>query len=186
MAREWRCPEPGCAYFGPQRTAGQPPPRLRAGVPTCARHEQRLADAGARPASVVFAARVDGVIRQRFPVTAKPIAVGRDPSEPGAVCLGPWLPEQACLRVSRSHVVLSLGSGGVQVVDTSTNGTVVRGTVDTRLSRGDSHVLGEMDTVELHEGVELARATRWRNGGVANPLSVMVDAPTVALRLPPS
>ena len=61
----WRCPEPNCARFGggggadspfaDMRTVtspvAQPPPALRAGVPTCPRHGTRLSDAGPRPRS---------------------------------------------------------------------------------------------------------------------------------------
>jgi hypothetical protein len=184
LSRLWQCPEPGCALFSAQRAAGQPPPRVRAGVPTCPRHEHRLADGGPRPVSVPFAVRIDGVIRHRFVVTsAAPVTVGREPAEPGGVRLAPWLPEDARMMISRSHLVLSVTPAGVEIRDISTNGTAVCGPAgeEFELSRGDSRILGERDVVELYEGVELARANRWRSG--AEPGSVMADAPTVALRL---
>jgi hypothetical protein len=186
LSRLWRCPEPGCESFGPGRTAGQPPPRMRAGVPTCARHEHPLADVGPRPPAVTLAIRVDGVVRRRFAVTAGvPVTVGRDPADERGVRLGPWLTGDALLRVSRSHLVVSLGPSGLEVRDTSTNGTVIRGAHgDVKLERGGTHVLGETDVVELHSGVELARASRWRSGGVVEPRSVMSDAPTIAMRRP--
>ena len=43
--------------------------------------------------------------------------------------------------------------------------------------------LGADDVIELHQGVELGQPTRF-HGGVAQPASVMADAPTVSLRLP--
>lgn len=183
-SRLWRCPEPGCASFGPGRSVGQPPPRLRAGVPICPRHEHRLADGGPRPPAVALALRVDGVVRHRFAVTAgQPVMVGRDPAEPDAVRLGPWLAGDALLRISRTHLVVSLTPAGIEVADTSTNGTVIRSsTGDVKLERGDVHMLGDADIVELHSGVELARATRWRSGGAADPRSVMSDAPTISMR----
>jgi hypothetical protein len=184
MSRLWRCPEPGCASFGPARTVGQPPPRLRAGVPTCPRHEHRLADGGPRPPAATLAVRVDGVVRKRFAVTAGvPVAVGRDPAEPDGVCLGPWLSGDSMMRISRSHLVASLTPGGVEVADTSTNGTVVRApSGDVKLGRGDVHRLGDGEVVELYSGVELAAASHWRSGGVVQPRSVLSDAPTISMR----
>lgn len=185
LSRRWRCPEPGCASFGPDRTAGQPPPRLRAGVPVCPRHEHRLADAGPRPAVVTLAVRVDGAVRHRFAVTAgKPVTVGREPPEPGGVRLGPWLSGDAMREISRSHLLVSLTPDGVELTDTSTNGTVVRSPAGDRLlQRGDRHLLGDREVVEFHSGVELGRASAWRSGGI-EPRSVMAEAPTIALRLP--
>jgi hypothetical protein len=184
MSRLWRCPEPGCASFGPERVTGQPPPRLRAGVPICPRHEHRLVNAGERPPAVTLAVRVDGVVKQRFALTiGVPVAVGRDPGEPGSICLGPWLAGGALREVSRSHVVVSLTPAGVEVVDTSTNGTAIRapsGTVP--LVRGEPRVLDPTEVVELHPGVEVARAGYWRSGGVPEPRSVMADAPTMAIK----
>lgn len=184
VSRLWRCPEPGCASFGPGRTVGQPPPRLRAGVPTCPRHEQRLADGGPRPPAVALAVRVDGVVRHRFAVTAGiPVTVGRDPGEPDGVRLGPWLAGDALLRISRNHLIVSLTSAGIEVADTSTNGTVVRSPQgDVKLERGHTHVLGDKEVAELHPGVELAAASHWRSGGVVAPRSVMADAPTISMR----
>jgi predicted component of type VI protein secretion system len=161
-------------------------------VPTCPRHEHRLADNGPRPASVALAIRVGGVLRLRFVVhDAAPVVVGREPTEPGAVRLAPWLAEDARMMVSRSHLIVSLGAAGLEVRDTSTNGTVVRrhtaldgSTEDIQLSRGDSYVIGDRDVVQLYDGVELARATRWRSGGAGEPRSVMAEAPTMAIRLP--
>ncbi|HET6215034.1 MAG TPA: FHA domain-containing protein [Micromonosporaceae bacterium] len=192
LSRLWQCPETGCELFGPDRMAGQPPPRIRAGVPTCPRHEHRLADGGPRPASVTLAVRIGGVVRHRFAVTAgTAVTVGREPTEAPAVRLGVWLPEDARMMVSRNHLVVTLGPAGVEVRDSSTNGTVVRtpagpdgSTEEVRLSRGDSHVLGDRDVVEVYDDVELARPGRWRTGGMVEARSVMADAPTVAMRMP--
>jgi hypothetical protein len=184
MSRLWRCPEPGCASFGPERVAGQPPPRLRAGVPICPRHEHRLVNAGERPPAVTLAVRIGGVVKQRFAVAAGgSVAIGRDPSEPGAICLGPWLSGGALREVSRSHVVVSLTAAGLEVVDMSTNGTGVHtpsGTV--ALVRGEPRLLEPAEVVELHPGVEVALAGHWRSGGVSEPRSVMAEAPTMAIK----
>lgn len=186
LSRQWRCPEPGCPSFGPDRVAGQPPPQLRAGVPVCPRHEHRLADAGPRPPAVTLAVRVDGVVRHRFAVTAgTPVTVGREPPGPSGVRLGPWLSGDALREISRSHVVASLDADGLHVADISTNGTVVcAGGGDRLLHRGDRHLLREPEVVQLHSGVELAHASLWRSGGSVDPRSVMSHAPTIALRLP--
>ncbi|HET8661405.1 MAG TPA: FHA domain-containing protein [Micromonosporaceae bacterium] len=193
LSRLWRCPQPECPAFG--RPAGQPPPRLRAGVPTCPRHGHRLTDAGPRPAAVPMVVRVDGVVRQRFAVTERPVVVGREPTEPDSVRIGPWLNDEQLHWISRSHLVVALTQTGVELTDTSTNGTVVHVRTDpqgqsdphqgdaVRLSRGERRVLGEHDMAELFDGVQLARPGRWRADGPAQPGSVMADAPTMALRL---
>jgi hypothetical protein len=49
---------------------------------------------------------------------------------------------------------------------------------------GQPHPVGEWDTVQLHEGVELRRGDRPATEPVAGAASVMGDAPTMALRLP--
>jgi hypothetical protein len=208
LGRQWRCPEPGCASFGPpgariadpfgpppdedEQPAGPPPPQLMNGMPHCPRHGAPLTDLGARPRAVALAARVDGVVWHRFPVSeALPIAVGRAPEEPEGVGLGLALDERGLRWVSRSHVRLELRGHQLQVTDTSTNGTTVlrrSGPADTprrnQLSRGESAPLGEWDTVELYQGVELGRADR-ANGPVAGAQtgSVMADAPTQSIRL---
>src|SRR4051794_34147058 len=60
LDRVWRCPEPNCTSFGSggdpdspfadmrvfTSPVAQPPPALRAGVPTCPRHGDKLEDAG--------------------------------------------------------------------------------------------------------------------------------------------
>jgi len=186
LARIWQCPEPECALFGAQRQSAQPPPRMRSGVPSCPRHEQRLADRGPRPPSVALVVRVDGIVRQRFAVGAeRPVVVGREPAEPSAVRLGPWLNGESARRISRSHLRVVVTRAGLEVTDMSTNGTVLRTAAELiRLSRGETRLIGDNDVVVLHDGVELARPGRWRSGGVADPRSVMSDAPTVAIRMP--
>lgn len=188
LSRLWRCPQPDCAVFG--KPTGQPPPRLRAAVPTCPRHGHRLADAGPRPPAVPLVVRVDGVVRQRFAVTERPVVVGREPTEAGAVRIGPWLGDEQRHWISRSHLVVALTKAGVELTDTSTNGTLVYVDADpgssgepVRLNRGERRVLGEHDVAELYDGVELARPGRWGPGGAAQPGSVMADAPTMAMRL---
>jgi hypothetical protein len=201
LARLWRCPEAGCAAFGEpgglfgdagRRPGAQPPPRLRHGAPTCPRHDSRLSDVGPRPPAEVLVVRIDGVIRKRFVVSADaPVIVGRAPTEPGAIMLGPWLSEEPRRWVSRRHVRFDLRGDQLTVTDVSTNGTVVRpnGSPDEAheitLDRDGTHRLAPRDVVEPHPGVEIARPGQWATGGVSNPASVMAEAPTMALKIVP-
>ena len=136
--------------------------------------------------------RVKGVAWHRLVVTeAAPVTVGRSPEEPGGVGIGLALDERGLRWVSRSHVRLELHGSALQVTDTSTNGTTVllrTGPVESvrraPLVRGEGTTLGEWDTVELYEGVELARADRAAGPIAGAPTnSVMADAPTQAIRL---
>ncbi|PZM96253.1 MAG: hypothetical protein DIU79_05515 [Actinobacteria bacterium] len=194
LARLWRCPDPECSSFGPMRVgrpSGQPPPTIRAGVPTCPRHDARLADAGPRPPAEVLAVRIDGAVRQRFVVAAdQPVVVGRAPDEPGGVTLGQWLSEEARRWISRSHVRFEVRGADLVVHDISTNGTGIRpgGSMDdnVRISlRRQARVVGPTDLVELYPGVHIGWARNWTTGGVAQPESVMAEAPTVTIRLMP-
>lgn len=197
LTRLWQCAEPTCSGFG-TATAAQPPPRLHAAAPVCPRHGTRLADLGPRPVAKVLAVRVDGAVRGRFVVReAAPVAVGRSPGPAAvvppappapatgaAVELGPLLSETALRWVSRSHLYLELRGDALVVTDTSTNGTSIRtpaGAVP--LASGQSYGLGDDDVIELYQGVELGRPTRFY-GGTAAPASVMAEAPTVSIRLP--
>ncbi|TMM36414.1 MAG: FHA domain-containing protein [Actinobacteria bacterium] len=209
LGRKWRCPEPGCASFGPPgarepdpfgpqsdeppgEPGSQPPPQLVNGVPQCPRHGAPLRDTGPVPRAVTVVIRVKGVAWHRLVVTeAAPVTVGRSPEEPGGVGIGLALDERGLRWVSRSHVRLELHGSALQVTDTSTNGTTVllrTGPVESvrraPLVRGEGTTLGEWDTVELYEGVELARADRAAGPIAGAPTnSVMADAPTQAIRL---
>lgn len=205
LARIWRCPEPGCAIFGTgggggafadlspraeRPPAAQPPPTLRGGVPTCPRHDQRLSDAGARPATEVFSVRIAGQVRRRFVVAAdRPVTVGRAPEENGGIMLGQWLNDEARRWISRSHVRLELRRGELTVRDLSTNGSGVRPggsmaeTDRIALGNQQARVLQDGDIVELYPGVQIGRCGNWSSGGMTNPTSVMADAPTMAMRL---
>jgi hypothetical protein len=187
LTRLWQCGDPTCAGFGAP-VASQPPPRLQAAAPVCPRHGTRLVDLGPRPAAKVLTVRVDGAVRGRFVVREPaPVAVGRSPGPApsgAAVELGPLLSETALRWVSRSHLYLELRGDSLVVTDTSTNGTSVRtpaGAVP--LASGQSYGLGDDDVIELYQGVELGRPTRFY-GGAAAPTSVMADAPTVSIRMP--
>jgi len=204
LARVWRCPEPNCTSFGAgadpdspfsdMRTftspAAQPPPGLRAGAPTCPRHGAKLKDVGPRPPVEVLSVRIDGVIRQRFVVSAdSPTVVGRAPEGGRGIMLGQWLTDDARKWISRGHVKFALrGSGELTAQDVSTNGTGIRpaGSVDDderiTLGRNETRVLGPTDVVELYGGVNVGRSRMWATGGVAQPSSVMAEAPTMALR----
>ncbi|MEU1684204.1 FHA domain-containing protein [Micromonospora sp. NPDC005707] len=205
LARQWRCPEPGCALFGAgggggafadlarvdRAPAGQPPPTLRNGVPTCPRHGARLGDAGPRPRTAVLAVRIGGLVRQRFALTeTQPVAVGRAPEATGGIVLGQWLNDEARRWISRNHIRLELRVGEVVVTDTSTNGSGVRpgGSMAEpdriALAPQQSRVLGEGDLVELYPGVQIGRADEVASDAKFSPTSVMAEAPTMAMRLP--
>jgi len=193
LGRQWRCPEPDCAGFGQAARGSQPPPTIRGGVPTCPRHGARLADAGPRPLVVPIAARVDGMVRERFTlVPGRPLVVGRAPEDRSGVALGPYLSQAAIRWISRNHIRLELRGEDLVVTDGSTNGTTVVArpgpgapSQKITLSSGQSHTLGEWDTIRLHQTVELGRADRLpERAPVVTPESVMTDAPTMAIRLP--
>ncbi|MGV9807047.1 FHA domain-containing protein [Micromonospora chersina] len=205
LARQWRCPEPGCALFGggggggafadlarvDRAPAGQPPPTLRNGVPSCPRHGARLGDAGPRPRTAVLAVRIGGLVRRRFVLTEnQPVLVGRAPDATGAVVLGQWLNDEARRWISRNHVRFELRVGEVIVTDTSTNGSGVRpgGSMAEPdripLAPQQSRVLSEGDLVELYPGVQIGRADEVTSDAKFSPTSVMAEAPTMAMRLP--
>lgn len=193
MTRQWRCPEPDCA-FAAGRAGSQPPPVMASGQPTCPRHNTRLVDAGPRPAAWPMAARVDGLVRERFSVTtARSTMIGRAPDDRDGLAVGPYLDEAGIRWISRNHARLELRDDRLLVTDSSTNGT----TILTRpgpgapphtvqLVNGQTHSLGEWDVIRLYQGVEIARADRLpARAPAATPDSVMADAPTMALRIPP-
>ncbi|MFG2164115.1 FHA domain-containing protein [Micromonospora chersina] len=205
LARQWRCPEPGCALFGggggggafadlarvDRAPAGQPPPTLRNGVPSCPRHGARLGDAGPRPRTAVLAVRIGGLVRRRFVLTeTQPVLVGRAPDATGGVVLGQWLNDEARRWISRNHVRFELRVGEVIVTDTSTNGSGVRpgGSMAEPdripLAPQQSRVLGDGDLVELYPGVQIGRADEVISDAKFSPTSVMAEAPTMAMRLP--
>ncbi|MEV4202438.1 FHA domain-containing protein [Micromonospora globbae] len=205
LARQWRCPEAGCALFGGgggggafadlarvQRSpAAQAPPTLRGGVPTCPRHGTRLSDAGPRPRTEVLAVRIGGLVRRRFVVSEEqPVLVGRAPEGDGGIMLGQWLNDEARRWISRNHLRLELRVGEVIVTDISTNGSGIR--PGGSLAEGDrialapkqSRVLAENDMVELYPGVQVGRAEELPTDATFTPASVMAEAPTMAMRLP--
>jgi hypothetical protein len=204
LARVWSCPEPNCnAYgsagdpdspFADMRTftspVSQPPPALRGGAPTCPRHGAKLHDAGPRAAVEVLSVRIDGVIRRRFVVsTDEPVVVGRAPEGGRGIMLGQWLTDDARKWISRGHVQFTLRTDGNLIVqDVSTNGSGVRPGGSTNdderipLHRQESRTLAPDDVVELYGGVQVGRSKMWSTGGVAQPESVMAEAPTMALR----
>jgi hypothetical protein len=201
LARVWKCPESNCSSFGGGDSdspfadmrkvtspVAQPPPTLRAGVPTCPRHGTKLADAGPRPAVEVLSVRIDDVIRRRFVVAeGEPVVVGRAP-EGGGIMLGQWLTEDARKWISRGHARFTLTGADLSVQDVSTNGTGIRpggsGNDDERvtLARDEVRTLAADDVVELYAGVNVGRAKMWATGGVSQPASVMAEAPTMAIR----
>ena len=192
LSRIWRCPDAECGGYGAARTGragGQPPPTLRHGAPTCPRHDERLRDAGPRPRFEVLSVRVEGIVRQRFVVSDDhPVVVGRAPER--GVMLGQWLTDEARRWISRNHVRFELRGPDLVVQDVSTNGTGLRqgGSNDDeqRLSlKQTGRALGPGDLVELFPGVQVARSRTWSSGGVVNPVSVMAEAPTMAMRAVP-
>ncbi len=209
FGRTWRCPERTCASFGapgtrepdpfgpppeeePREAVSQPPPQLVAGIPHCPRHGVPLQDYGVRPRALALAVRVKGVAWHRFAVTeADPVVIGRAPEEEDGIGIGLALDEQGLRWVSRSHVRMELRGHTLQAVDLSTNGTnvLVRsgpGEAPRRvqINRGEAASIGEWDTVELYDGVEVARADRSAGPVAGAPtLSVMAEAPTQSIRL---
>ncbi|GIG57865.1 hypothetical protein Lfu02_22370 [Longispora fulva] len=176
LSRRWRCPD------------GEPvgiPTLLATGQPTCPRHGVALADEGPRPVSQAVTVWVGGTARTRFAVDAlRPLVVGRSPAQ--GVMLGPWLDDESLQWISRAHVELTLAGNLLTVTDKSTNGTVVVRANGSRveLSRDQSELVGEADTVELHQGVELTHAGRRPSRAVSAGGGIMAEAPTIALRLP--
>ena len=132
--------------------------------------------------------RIDGVVRRRFVVAAgQPVVVGRAPEDGNGIMLGQWLTDDARKWISRGHARFDLDAGELRVQDVSTNGTGIRpgGTGDEEritLSRDEARVLAPADVVELYGGVQVGRAKTWATGGVAQPESVMGEAPTMAIR----
>ncbi|MET7395250.1 hypothetical protein ABZS66_17350 [Dactylosporangium sp. NPDC005572] len=191
MAREWQCGEPDCPAFGRFRRIGQPVPRMRAGVPACPRHGEAVKDVGPRPAAFAVAIVVEDLARRRFVVSQDhPIVVGREPADPDDVSVGAWLHEAAAAWIAKEHVKLAVDGGKLVVTDTSDNGTVIwkRSAPDIkeeteRLYR-KSYRLDGWDSVELYTGVELVVGDhRLQTIVGSEPASVLLDAPTVALRL---
>ncbi|MFI5913537.1 hypothetical protein [Dactylosporangium sp. NPDC051541] len=191
MAREWRCKEPECPAFGPIRRIGQPVPRMRAGLPACPRHGEAVKDIGPRPAAFAVAIVVDDLARRRFVVSAEhPVIVGREPSDPDDISVAAWLHEAAAAWIAKEHVKLEVKAGRLQVTDTSENGTLIwkRSTPDikeeTERIYRKSYQLDGWDSIELYTGVELVVGDhRLQTVVGSEPASVLLDAPTVALRL---
>ncbi len=196
LGRQWHCPESFCPSFGTRREGApevvQPPAQLRNGKPFCPRHGAPLADLGPRPRGVSVAVRISGLAWHRFTVTeAEPVVVGRAPEEAGGITIGLALDERGLRWVSRSHVRLELRGHRLQVTDISTNGTTMLqrsapGEEPQRvaLTRDEGAPVGEWDTIELFEGVELARSIRSAGPPAGAPTaSVLTEAPTQAIRL---
>lgn len=192
LGRIWRCPRRDCPTFGDRRAATQAVPRMRSGVPICPRHDEPLVNAGARPPSMTLVLIVDGIVRDRFVVRAgRPVTVGRSPDEPDGLMIGSYLGGTAAQLISRNHVRLELREDGLYAIDLSTNGTVVRARSSpytspeqVHLGGGAPYLLQPWDTVELHDGVVVARTDRIPARTTGGYGSVMGDAPTIAMRPP--
>jgi hypothetical protein len=189
MARSWRCPEDFCPSFGSDRSMGEPVPRLLKGLPSCPRHERPLTDSGSRPAEYPVAVVIEDAVRLRFPVTsAAPVRVGRDAD----ISLKLWLHEGASSWIADRHLTLEIIDGGLVVTGRGENGTVVwhrsgpgAAGESVRLYDGQRYAVGRHDSIELYTGVELVPGNRRVVGGPVSArdvLSVLADAPTVALR----
>ncbi|MEV6928674.1 FHA domain-containing protein [Dactylosporangium sp. NPDC051485] len=191
MARQWRCKEPDCPAFGEYRRIGQPVPRMRGGVPACPRHGEAVKDAGPRPAAFAVAVVVEDLARRRFVVdAARPVVVGREPSDPDDISVGAWLHEAAAAWIAKEHVRLSVEAGRLVVTDLADNGTLIwkRSSPDikeeTERIYRKSYRLDGWDSIELYTGVELVVGDhRLQTVVGSEPASVLLDAPTVAMRL---
>ncbi len=193
LGRVWRCQRRDCPTFGERRGSTQAVPRMRAGVPVCPRHDEPLINAGPKPPAVTMALIVDGTVRERFVVRAgRPVTVGRSPDDPDGLMIGSHLSGEAAQMISRNHARLDLRDEILLVNDVSTNGTVIRSRKgpfsaadEVHLGGGPPYPLKPWDTVELYDGVVLARADRSLTRSAGGPGSVMGDAPTIAMRPPP-
>jgi len=197
LQRYWRCPASDCPVLGrpPSGGAGQAPPALPSGAPICPRHGDRLIDSGPRPPAMMLAVRINSQVRARFPVTAvRPVVVGRAPDDQQGVTIGNWLDDESSRRVSRNHLRFELRDGMLLVTDVSTNGAAILARTgpaapprEMDLNRGEPKALGEWDEVELYPEITVGRADRPPADAPTGsaPASVMADAPTIALRLPP-
>lgn len=190
VARQWRCAEPDCPAFGERREIGQPVPRMRGGVPTCPRHGGHLRDVGPRPAACAVSVVVDDLPRQRFAVReGRPVRVGVADGE-DAISVAQWAHEAAKAWIGPAHVRLEVHDGRLVVTDVSANGTAVwqrSGPDDpgrTTWLYGSSYTLNDWDSVELYTGLELMLGDRRLATvlGRSEPVSVLIDAPTAALR----
>lgn len=192
LAREWRCAHDACPAFGADRQIGQPLPRLRQDVPACPRHASPLRDVGARPPAYAISVVVDDLARRRFVVRAdRPVSVGAAESDdPDLVSVAEWAHQAAKAWIGPVHVRLEVGDdGALLVTDVSRTGTVIwrrSGPEDTGRTmwlRGSSAPLGDWDSVEVYTGFELVRGDRRLATvvGRTEPLSVLLDAPTVAV-----
>lgn len=192
LAREWRCEHDGCPAFGTRREIGQPLPRLRQDVPACPRHASPLRDVGARGPAYAISVVVDDLARRRFVVRAdRAVSVGAAESDdPALVSVAEWAHQAAKAWIGPVHVRLEVGAdGALLVTDVSRTGTVIwrrSGPEDagrTAWLRGSSAPLGDWDSVEVYTGFELVRGDRRLATvvGRAEPLSVLLDAPTVAV-----
>jgi hypothetical protein len=193
LARSWRCPEDLCPSFGPGRLLGEPVPRLLKGLPCCPRHEKALTDTGSRPAEYPVAVVIDDVVRRRFPVSgAAPVHVGRTGAGENDIPLKLWLHESAAGWIADRHLSLEIIDGGLIVTGLGENGLTVwhreaagEPGESVRLYEGQRYALGPHDSIELYTGVELVPGNRRVVGGPVSAkdvLSVLADAPTVALR----
>jgi hypothetical protein len=191
MAREWRCKEPDCPAFGRFRRIGQPVPRMRAGIPACPRHGEAVKDIGPRPPAFAVAVVVEDLARRRFVVSAEhTVVVGREPADPDDISVGAWLHEAAAAWIAKEHVKLAVADGRLMVTDTSDNGTLIwkrsapEIKEETERLYHKSYKLDGWDSIELYTGVELVvNDHRLQTVVGSEPASVLLDAPTVALRL---
>lgn len=192
LGRLWRCPRRDCPNFGDRRGTTQSVPRVRAGVPTCPRHEEPLHNAGPRPPVQAMVLMVRGVVRDRFLIrSGRPVTIGRSPDDPDGVMIAGHVSGEAAATISRNHVRMELRDHVLYVTDLSTNGTVVHSrsgpygpAEQVHLANGSPYALQPWDMVALHQDVVIARADRLVGRSAGDVGSVMGDAPTIAMRPP--
>ena len=164
---------------------------MRAGVPACPRHGEAVKDIGPRPAAFAVSVVVEDLARRRFVVGAdRAVVVGREPADPDDIAVGQWLHEAAAAWIAKEHLKLEVRDGRPVVTDTSENGTLIwkrsapEIKEETERIYRKSYQLTGWDSVELYTGVELIVGDhRLQTIVGSEPASVLLDAPTVALRL---
>ena len=159
LGRYWSCPEPRCPRHDPIRSRFVLLPVARGGRLVCDQHGLEMRDLGPRPRVAQMKIMQQGQERQRFSVVqGRPVMVGRSPE---GVDLSPFLDGAAARRVSRKHLMFSLDSDRLMVMDVSRHGTVLILRDGTHLEfHQDARAFTVGDRAQLQPGLEITRSGR--------------------------